>query len=148
MAQDALYEKCVETPLATGGMIRGVLIVVFDHIKMDLFQQPGHQLQLKFKDVLGKQYSVEVGTRVGGSDPLAPTSFFNGLREEQVANTALTRHLTANLTATGVPRREYYVKRASIFSAASDLISGITWLYVSMVIPIWLCPSKSDTTFA
>jgi uncharacterized membrane protein len=72
---DALYHKTEVTPIATGGMQRGVLLFTLSGVKREVVAIAGTTYTLRYKDVIGKQYS----NAAQFSGQLQPLQYLPGL---------------------------------------------------------------------
>ena len=59
--KDALYNKTVQEPIPTGGMVRGLLLFSLPNVRQENLMRPGNQLTLTYSDVQGKSYTVSHG---------------------------------------------------------------------------------------
>lgn len=74
--QDALYEKAIQAPIPTGGLVRGILFFVFERMARDVVGRSGSVLTLTFNDVSGKVYLVS--TTAG--EQTSPFLYYPGLQ--------------------------------------------------------------------
>lgn len=55
---DALYNKTAESPIPTGGTVRGILMFDLPKVRHENFMRAGNVVILSYFDVQGKQYSI------------------------------------------------------------------------------------------
>jgi hypothetical protein len=76
-AEDALYNKAVNSPVPTGGQISGVLLFVLEGVARDDVWKQGTVLTLEFQDVLGTKSEASV-TLTGANEPF---KYLPGMRQ-------------------------------------------------------------------
>jgi hypothetical protein len=76
-AEDALYNKAVNSPVPTGGQISGVLLFVLEGVTRDECWKQGTILILEFQDVLNTKSEASV-TLTGSKDPFR---YLPGMRQ-------------------------------------------------------------------
>jgi len=58
LGADALYNKTVVAPIATGAMVRGILLYLVDDVTESMLATPGTKYVLQFTDINGRQHAV------------------------------------------------------------------------------------------
>ena len=67
--QDAIYTKTVDMPIPQGGMVRGIIWIMFKGIRFDILNRPGTKIEVNFVDVLGSEHVISTSISAIPSRP-------------------------------------------------------------------------------
>jgi hypothetical protein len=87
---DALYNKTVFAPIATGAIVRGILLYFIDDVTDSMLMASGTRYHLKFSDILRRTYEVE---HVWPAIPTARADIWQGYLRWLICNLHPVRKL-------------------------------------------------------